>query len=181
VQRCLLSHYISDFQWPQQIADYFTLSSGQNILADIHWFGTYEPTGTAPTDDFTIRIFGDLASAPLYEIAVGDSAVRTDIGPLGDFESAYEYSLDIDPIALLADTTYWLSIINDWDNWGWRWSADSGNSLGRFDDADEGWIVAGTELAFNLTGGTGTVSLPTTLALFGIGLAGLGWSRRKKI
>jgi hypothetical protein len=43
-----------------------------------------------------------------------------------------------------------------------------------------GTTVSGSFAIDNLTIGSAAVPAPATLALFGLGLAGLGWSRRKK-
>lgn len=44
---------------------------------------------------------------------------------------------------------------------------------------NDGWAFAFDDLTFDTTA-TGDVPAPLTLALFGLGLAGLGWSSRKK-
>lgn len=174
----------------QRMADDFVLTSGNALLGDIHWTGYYDPDEVGGTDNFTIAIYDDVNSLPAavasYVINVGNSATRTDIGTIesntyGTIDHFYQYSLDIDPIALIAGTTYWLSIVNDYGTWGWWRSAETGgNVLGTLDDGAS-WLGTGTELSFSLTGPSSeNVPVPATLALFGIGLAGLGWSRRKK-
>ena len=55
----------SDFDFPFQQADNFSLAPGAETIRDVHWWGIYAfiNTPTAP-DNFTIRIFADNGGVP---------------------------------------------------------------------------------------------------------------------
>jgi hypothetical protein len=158
------------------------------VLTDVHWWVVYSPSNTPPAlDDFTIRFFAEDAGAPaanpLAEFQVGN-VDRTDTGAnVLDFD-VYAYSVDIAPLALAANTTYWVSIVNDTsadtdDNWYWS-SLSSGNAFGRIADTSPWGATTVAGLGFQLTDDTIGVPEPTTLVLFGFGLAGLGFLRRRR-
>lgn len=144
---------------------------------------------------------------PLHEINAG-SAGRTATGdqirveqssiiigepPTYDTFDVYKYWVDIAPLPLVAGTRYWLSVVNNTTanpdhDWMWVHSAtgNATDNVFRFSDA-EAWFVSANsnarfDLAFNLTGDiTGNIPEPSTLAIFGLGLAGLGFMRRRKL
>jgi len=118
----------SDVRRGEQLADDFKLLFPELTIGTIAWTGMYfDPTaGAWPTpplsaDDFTIDIFEDDGTGvpedlPLQTVVplgalsrVADGTLDPNIAPV----PLYSYSVDIEPIKLLNDTTYWLSITNN--------------------------------------------------------------------
>lgn len=173
------SRIYSDFDFPQQVADSFILAAGFTTITDIHWWGCYG-TITPEGDDFTIRIFENDVDRPAATPLVEMLSVNVGREPTGLEQGggpSYFYSLYVSPIVLSADTTYWLSIVNDTSvvgasvAWGWLQDSDSGVLSWRPEDA-ESWRVAEGDTAFYLTNDE-IVPEPSTMVLLALGIAGI--------
>jgi len=183
----------------QQIGGLFTLQPGANTITDVHWWGIYGTSGSIPQqplqdDHFLIRFFVwdvDSVVDPFVEIGAGNAVNRTDSGlnvSVNDKPfDIFAYSVDIAPLTLVPNTRYLLSIVNDTtssatNSWSWSQSAtDAGMNLSgvrqRYGSEPEHWYWGGVtgDVAFHLT----SVPAPAPAALLGIGLAALGFARRK--
>lgn len=186
----------SDFsnQFAGQAADDFILSS-DNQVTSVHWYGSYLFTDSQPMpDDFTINFYSDDTNTPAvdpFHTATFTSAVsRTFTGDVvatdwGDYEM-YEYEVDISAVALLGNTRYWLSIVNNtqesvsYGGWAWAYNTDGSGTTHQWLREGGDWTVYGSSnLAFSLHNDA-SVPEPNTLMLLGMGLAGLGFMRRRK-
>ncbi|MBS0496347.1 MAG: FxDxF family PEP-CTERM protein [Proteobacteria bacterium] len=168
------------------MADNFVLGAGSNTVTGVNWSGSYYPTNSpTATDNFLIRIFGDLGGVPdtnpIYSFSVGNAVNRIDSG-IDDATwsiDIYNYSAAIPSTTLVAGTTYWLSVVNDTsgftDDWLWENSNPVGGSAFRLGDGS-GWSAHSTELAFQIT----AVPEPETYAMLLAGLGLLGFAARRK-
>lgn len=176
----------SDLSNGTAVAEDFVLQAGANTIADIHWTGGYFEA-PASSDNFTIQIFDDNAGQPgaiLHNLSNIVDAGRVDTGVDLAVYSIFAYWIDIAPLDLSAGDTYWLSIFNTTspdERWFWGSNASGGNAQFRFfqpPDPDPGWETVDYTMDFQLTGPS-SIPEPTTLALMGLGLAGIGYGRRR--
>jgi hypothetical protein len=175
----------SDFARFQQEADSFVLSQTA-LVETIHWWGAYA-NNDVRTDNFTLRLFSDMAGNPAVTPLVDVSAVNlvrtltnlVDI--LGD--PIYEYQASL-PNSVLLDgaATYYLSVVNNTPPGGvWDWvGSGPGTHWARQQDGSAWTISSGTTgFGFEVLGTP--VSEPITLLLLGIGTFGcIGWAWRRK-
>jgi len=173
-------------------ADDFVLQADVNVIRDVHWWGVYRPNSPLPVDNFFVRIYADVngspttVGSPLHEVSVG-MVDRNDTGIKTSDLDVYVYSTAIPDITLTAGTMYWLSIVNNVASSTWYWSLDEpagansvGTSAPEFSPDTTTWFNEDMRLAFTLTDDRGAAPAPTTLVLLGLGLAGIGYQRRRQ-
>jgi hypothetical protein len=191
----------SDVATPEETADNFTLGSAATVRS-ITWWGAYDfGDGTDPplgTENFTIRFYSDAAggpsSNPSATLNVGGSVGREATGNTVAGFVEYQYQVDSADLVLAAGTHY-LSIVDDTretdddiresgDGKKFFWesgTAGDSNDWFRLSIGSGDWVRASTmSHAFALNGDLLSVPEPTTLVLLGLGLVGLGFTKRRQ-
>jgi len=165
-------------------ADNFMLSSDAEITS-ISWWGAFD---SETLGAFTIKIYEDNAGLPsassLHTFSTSDLEGE-DTG-LEDIDGFNIYLFDYDlttNIALMNNTTYYLSLVGTEDFW-WQSANNTGSN---FLKTGSGWVNSLSsnsgfdpgDLAFKLNGNkTGTVPEPNTLIIFTIAFLGFSFYRR---
>src|SRR5688572_541061 len=142
--------FVSDTDFPQFVADDFSLNAGANVITGVQWTGIYAFTNTPQADNFVIQFFANVAGAPavvpFLSLPIGNPG-RMDTGTNVAGSDLFAYSVDIAPVPLAPSTTFWISIFNDTsadtdDNWFWGMQDQAGNSFMRADPTGA-WTAQG--------------------------------------
>lgn len=177
----------SDFQGDRinQQADNFSLASPASVLSVFFW-GIYN--SGSPSDAFTVRFFNDNGGSPetnpFADFSGLSPTLRVDTGDtsLGG-KPIYEYAVNLpSPVALMASTPYYLSIVNDTSLatlWAWSILDGTADDARWSRDADGvSWLGPQTaDLSFKLS--DTKVPAPAPLTLIALGVAVLASSVRR--
>ncbi|MBT5049706.1 MAG: PEP-CTERM sorting domain-containing protein [Rhodospirillaceae bacterium] len=177
------------------VADDFSVGASDTIRSTQFW-GTHWSSGVLPANDsFTVTIYGDTGGAPNSGNIVGTSALslvsRIDTGfNHNNVSSAdiLEYIMNlVTPVLLPSAGTYWFSVVHAavpgnatkfaWD----RVSNGSPNPYHTSANSGATWVPSIFDVSYNISNNfVSTIPEPDTLAILGLGLAGLGFARRRK-
>lgn len=176
----------------QFLADDFSTGAATTIRSAQFWGGYWSSGAVPAAESFTVRVYGDNGGLPNGGNLIGTSGVnifsRIDTGFNHNSPSSadiWEWTVDLlSPISIAGPGNYWFSVVSATHpgvNFFWQESGvDGAGSNALSQNSGTTWSAQRTELAWNISDSIVGVPAPATLALFGLGLAALGFAGRKK-
>lgn len=172
--------------------DRFSLTESAT-LDSIRWWGWNVAANLDAANSFQIALYAFSGSTPAETPFYTYEPGLVTRSPVNNFFGSFEYSALVNPITLAANTDYMLEIVNDFgttndlsDFWVWQRSIDgpddTHSSRQSLTPSQGNWNTDAYyhDLAFQLFSPDAAVPEPGVLALFGIGLVGIGYARRKR-